>query len=224
MQMIRPSYRLVIFDFDGTLADSYPFFLRVFNQLADEYAFQRIDTATAPELRHCDVRQVMQKVAMAPHQLPLVAKRFIDLMQQAGTVPLFESVEETLLTLRRAGLTLTVVSSNSLANVVRTLGPENTQCMRHLECGVSVFGKAVRIRKILKRTGIDNRDAIYIGDQITDIEAARQEQIAFGAVSWGYASIESLRKQDPEEEFGHVRDLQRLARYVSGEGCQCQPV
>ena len=33
---------LVIFDFDGTLADSFPFFLRVFNQLADEHGFHAV--------------------------------------------------------------------------------------------------------------------------------------------------------------------------------------
>jgi len=42
-------YRLAIFDFDGTLADSFPFFIRVFNQLAEQHGrhlavrFHRVD-------------------------------------------------------------------------------------------------------------------------------------------------------------------------------------
>lgn len=35
-------YKLVIFDFDGTLADSFPFFLSTVNDLANEYNFKKI--------------------------------------------------------------------------------------------------------------------------------------------------------------------------------------
>ena len=42
------TYRLAIFDFDGTLADSFPFFLSVFNTIADRHGFRRIDIAAPP--------------------------------------------------------------------------------------------------------------------------------------------------------------------------------
>ena len=41
-------YRLAIFEFDGTLADSFPFFIRVFNQLAEQYGFEIATTAEHP--------------------------------------------------------------------------------------------------------------------------------------------------------------------------------
>lgn len=35
-------YKLVIFDFDGTLADSFPFFVSTINHLADMHSFKKI--------------------------------------------------------------------------------------------------------------------------------------------------------------------------------------
>jgi phosphoglycolate phosphatase-like HAD superfamily hydrolase len=38
-----PKYKLAIFDLDGTLSDSLPWFLRVVNSIADKHRFRRIE-------------------------------------------------------------------------------------------------------------------------------------------------------------------------------------
>jgi len=209
---MRMKYRLVIFDFDGTLADSFPFFIRVFNQLADQHGFKRIDPDLAPTYRSYDARQIMEQVGMPAWKLPLVAKSFISLMRQnAASISLFEHTDDMLLHLANKGVTLAIVSSNSYDNVSQILGPANTRLISQFECGVSIFGKSARIRKALKKTGVPCSEAIYIGDQVTDLEAARREKVAFGAVSWGYGTIESLREHFPEEEFDSVSAIRRIA-------------
>lgn len=205
-------YRLAIFDFDGTLADSFPFFLRVFNQLARQHGFKGIDPELAPTFRHYTPRQMMELVGMPAWKLPLVARSFISLMKQNATsISLFEQVDETLLQLVNHGMVLAIVSSNSYDNISQILGPANTKLIRHFECGMSIFGKPTRIQKVLKKTGIASHEVIYIGDQVTDLEAARKVSIAFGAVSWGYGTIESLREHSPEEEFESVSAITRIA-------------
>ena len=64
---------------------------------------------------------------------------------------------------------------------------------------------------MLDKTGVPPHRAIYIGDQVTDLEAARKEGVAFGAVAWGYGTIESLRRHAPEEEFDEVPAIKRIA-------------
>ena len=205
-------YRLAIFDFDGTLADSFPFFIRVFNQLAEQYGFNGIEPDLAPTYRSYDARQIMERVGMPAWKLPLVAKNFISLMRQnASSIPLFEHTDEMLLHLANNGVTLAIVSSNSYDNVSQILGPANKRLISQFECGMSIFGKSIRIRKVLKKTGVPSSEAIYIGDQVTDLEAARKENVAFGAVSWGYGTIESLREHFPEEEFDSVSAIKRIA-------------
>ena len=204
-------YRLAIFDFDGTLADSFPFFIRVFNQLVEQHSFKGIEPDVVPTLRHHNARQMMERVGLPAWKLPLVAKSFITLMRQhADCIRLFEQVEDTLLYLANQGVTLAIVTSNAYDNVSRILGPANTKLFRHFECGMSIFGKPPRIRKVLKKTGVSCHEAIYIGDQVSDLEAARKVNIAFGAVSWGYGTIESLREHSPEEEFESVLTIRRI--------------
>ena len=196
------TYRLAIFDFDGTLADSFPFFLSVFNQIADQHGFRRIDITQVERLRHYEPRDMMRHVGMPPWKLHLAAASFKNLMSEnAGQVRLFPQVDHALRELARGNLELTIVSSNSEYNVRQVLGPELASLISQYECGMSIFGKTSRIRKVVKRAMVEPAAALYIGDQATDAEAARKAGVDFAAVHWGYAPIEVLRKVAPEHEF-----------------------
>lgn len=207
------SYRLAIFDFDGTLADSFPFFISVFNQIADEHGFRRVGAAEAQDLRHHDTRAIMRHVGMPAWKLPLASRSFIGLMREnAARIPLFEGVREALHGLDREGVRLAIVSSNSEQNVRLVLGPHLSALFGHYECGMSVFGKAGRIRKVVKRAAVPAAHALYVGDQALDADAARRAGVAFGAVSWGYAPIEALRRVEPDREFGTPAELLHILR------------
>jgi phosphoglycolate phosphatase len=79
--------------------------------------------------------------------------------------------------------------------------------IHHYDCGASIFGKASKIKAVVRRSGTDPRNAIYIGDEVRDAEAARKAGIAFGAVSWGLHRVETLLAQDPQELFGTPSEL-----------------
>lgn len=204
-------YKLAIFDFDGTLADSFPFFTSVFNRLAQRHGFRSVAPEEVSQLRRLNARQIMTHLGMPAWKLPIVATNFISLMSDAASVPLFEGVSELLGHLADEEVVLAIVSSNSYENVERVLGPENMRRVSYFECGVSIFGKRSRIRKVLKNSGIRPGEAIYIGDQSTDLEAARAEKVAFGAVSWGYGDVEALRSLAPDELFTRADDIRSIA-------------
>ena len=209
---LRMRYQLALFDFDGTLADSFPFFLSVFNTIADRHGFKRIDTSRANELRHYGTRQMMDYVGMPAWKLPLASRTFMSLMKEsAHAIALFDGVGEVLRYLAERGVRLAVVSSNAEHNVRTVLGPELAELVCCFECGMSVFGKASRIRAVLRSQGIPASSAIYVGDQGTDAEAARKVSVDFGAVHWGYATIEALRAYGCADEFATPRDLRRIA-------------
>ena len=75
-------YRLAIFDFDGTLADSFPFFAQVFNQLAGQHGFKKVDLDLVPTYRQCNARQIMEQVGMPAWKLLFVVKSFASLMKK----------------------------------------------------------------------------------------------------------------------------------------------
>lgn len=201
-----------MFDFDGTLADTFPFFMSVFNQLAAEYDFRQFGEGDVEALRHKEAREIMKLAGLPLWKLPRVARSFMKMLHEnSANIPMFEGVPAMLRQLSDKGVAIAIVSSNSRENVNRILGPEVTRLIRYFECGMSMFGKHSRLRKVLSKTGIDSANAIYIGDQISDFLAARKESIAFGAVSWGYAAPEALRALNPEEEFTDVREIVRIA-------------
>lgn len=209
--MIQNNIRLAIFDFDGTLANSFPWFIQSYNQIADKHQLRKIAPEDMASFRGYTVREMMTYVGMPAWKMPFVAADFKALMQDnLKSVSLFDGVDTVLQTLSQQGMTLAVVSSNALENIHPVLGEDNVSRIDYFDCGVSVFGKATKIAKAARKLNIPTNATIYIGDQTTDIEAARKAGVAFGAVSWGYNTVESLRQHSPDMEFAHVTDILRI--------------
>jgi phosphoglycolate phosphatase len=124
-----------------------------------------------------------------------------------GKFLLFTGIDEVLRRLVDAGIQVTIVSSNSRENVERILGGENARLINHFNCGASIFGKASKLRQVLRQSGVKPQEAIYIGDEIRDGEAARKAGVAFGAVLWGQHSQAALATQNPSEIFSLCHEI-----------------
>ena len=205
-------YRLIIFDFDGTLADSRDWMRGVFNQVARRYRFRTISEAEMEMLRGHDNRAIMRYLGVPGWKLPFIANYMRGLVaEQADQIPLFPGVDETLRRLADGGLRLAIVSSNSEANVRRILGPANAARITHYACGASLFGKAAKFRQVVKRSGIPPSETLCIGDEARDIEAAASSRLASGAVTWGYATADLLKAQRPTLMFSALDEIAALA-------------
>jgi len=206
-------YRLVIFDFDGTLADSFPWFSRVVNDIADRYRFKRIEPHEVDALRTLDARALMRRLGVAAWKMPFIARHVRQRKsKELDQTHLFDGADRMLTRLSDAQIVLALVSSNSESNVRTILGPDIANRFRFYECGASLFGKAARFGRVLRRSGTPARDAICIGDEIRDLEAARRQSIAFGAVTWGYTAPDALIAHAPDVVFRSVGEIaDRLA-------------
>lgn len=204
-------YRLVIFDFDGTLADSFPFFVGSVNELATRHGFAPLPPEALESMRGKDARTILTSVGLPLWKVPELASDYVALMaQHLDQIPLFAGVVALLDRLADAGVALALVSSNADRNVRRVLGHACAKRFQIIECGVSLFGKRARLKKVLRAARIAAHDALYVGDEIRDAEAAQGAGIAFGAVTWGYATAASLRAQNPALWFtspGEIGDV-----------------
>ncbi len=201
-------YKLVIFDFDGTLANSLPWFMGVTNTFADKYRFKRIEEHEVDTLRGYSARQIVQHLGVPMWKVPVIARHMRRVSaEQIDQVSLFPGVDRMLQQLAEAGISLAIVTSNSYDNVRHVLGPNNAALIRYFEGGVSLFGKRARFRNVLKQSGVQPHEAMSIGDEIRDIEASHKEQIPFGAVSWGFTHVEALKALGPTAVFATVEDI-----------------
>jgi phosphoglycolate phosphatase len=200
--------KLIIFDFDGTLADTFPCFVRVFDEAAAKYRFKPIDRANAQGLRGLDARAIM-----ALHDIPLwktpAIGRFMRtrIGDEASSIRLFDGIDAVLHALQARGVVLTIVTSNSRSNVLRILGPDLLKLFSHVECGAGLFGKLPKVRRVLAATGIAPADTLLIGDEIRDARVSAEAGVDFGAVAWGFNHVDALVAQHPRHVFHQVGDL-----------------
>jgi phosphoglycolate phosphatase len=201
-------YRLAIFDFDGTLADSFPWFLEIVNDVADRFGFRRIEEHEVDTLRGYDVRGMIRHLRTPMWKLPLIARHMRARMAaDIHRITLFPGVDELLRALHGHGVTIAIVTSNSEANVRRVLGPRNAALVRHYGCGASLLGKRSKLRRVLRASGVPAEAAVKIGDEIRDLHAARAAGMSFYAVGWGYTHGHALAAHGPDAVFATMDEL-----------------
>lgn len=210
---VRPTrrrYDLAVFDFDGTLADTRDLFEEALCEAADLHGFARVDPADREYLRGRTALEIARHLRVPLWKFPRVSGFVRSKMaREIERVRMFEGIDEVLRALASSGVELALVSSNSEQNVLSVLG-RSVDLFRERACGVSLFGKAIRLRRLLRRCGLDASRAILVGDELRDAQAARSAGMAFGAVAWGFNRPDVLRAQRPEEWFEAVRDLHTL--------------
>jgi phosphoglycolate phosphatase len=206
-------YTLVIFDLDGTLADSASWFRTVINRVAREYGFRQIAEEEIELLRHAGAREILHRLEVPLWKLLAITRRMRALKrEQLDAISLFPGVPAMLHALRDSGLTLALVSSDNEDNARRQLG-ESAALFRHFACGASIFGKAAKFKAVMRRARFMATQTIAIGDEVRDVEAARAAGIACGAATWGYAATEALVAMKPEMIFETMNDI--VARLTS---------
>ena len=200
-------YALAIFDLDGTLADSFPWFLRTINDIADRFGFRRVADEDIEGLRHASTREILARLEVPLWKLPAIARHARRLKAEAASeISLFKGVEAMLRTLATSGVQLALVTSDSEANARAKLG-DAAALFAHFDCAASLFGKPAKFRRVIRRAGIEPDKVIAIGDEVRDVEAARAVGIACGAVCWGYAAPAALRALGPDHVFERMDEI-----------------
>jgi phosphoglycolate phosphatase len=201
------AYRLALFDFDGTLADSRDWFLGIFDQVADRFGYRRLAPADLDRLRRLDTRAILHDLQIPLWKLPLIERHMRGLVtRDIGQIRLFPGAVEMLASLRTGGIQVALVTSNTEPNVRRVLGPAADHITR-FACGASLLGKAAKIRAVLRATATERERAILVGDEARDIAAARAAGIASAAVAWGYAAPQFLRSLNPTLFFEQMDEV-----------------
>jgi len=208
---------MIIFDFDGTIADTIEEALGIINRLAPKYGFPEIDRQKAQELRGLRTREVLARVGIKARQVPkLAAELKLQLRARMERVKPIEGIPESLAALKDSGITLGILTSNSRDNVEAFLNNAGlSDCFDFLETGSPIFGKARLLRRILdKRFPVRSEEAnrtIYVGDETRDVAAARRVGIRAAAVCWGANSKAALEAMKPDFLLDRPSELSEIA-------------
>ena len=206
----------VIFDFDGTLADTIGVALDIYNNdLAPRFKTKQLDKNEIPSLRKLGYKKVMKlkgvSVFTLARMLPAMPKL---LKQRMGEVEPYDSVIESLLSLKSEGYGLGVLTSNDQNLVTAFLeshGFPEFDCIVHER---AIFGKDRALNKIVKRHHLDKAQTVYVGDEPRDIQAAHKAGLKSIGVSWGVGGRESLEPAAPTILIDDAKDLLPVVREI----------
>lgn len=198
----------VIFDFDGTIADSFDYVVdflaaRAGRQLTDQQRQElrgRSMVAIARQLGHPWWRLI-----------GLFLKGRRQMAGRINQVETFTGVREVIEKLHAEGHELFIVSSNSVANVHKFLHHYKLH-VYFLEVygGISIFGKAPALRRLLREQNIEKNDAVYIGDELRDVQAAQSIKLRVIGVTWGFARPSDLEALQPTAIARRPNDIIKI--------------
>jgi phosphoglycolate phosphatase len=203
--MARP---FAIFDFDGTVADSFAESLLSYNRLAPRLRLRPVRDEEIADLRRLSAGQLLQTLGIPMWKLPrlMLAVR-ADLHDHFHSVKPFPGIADALNELRRADCHLAIVTSNSEENVRNFLVRHGIDAFQTVVAGASIFGKGTRLKRLLRTARANTSAAVYVGDTVPDIRAAREVGAAAVAVTWGFSDKLPLAAEKPDVLADATGDL-----------------
>ena len=189
----------LIFDFDGTLADSLDLAIKLYNEIHHLYACPFFDSKNKETLRNLSIPELLKEYKISTAKaLFLVFKVKKRLKSRLGDLKFFSGIKDLLIDLESKNFSLYVLSSNSQSNLMTVLKREGVLSLfKAVYGGASVFSKDKKIKKLLKKEGLKIEESLYIGDELRDIKACQKISLPIISLSWGFNSREILEKSNP---------------------------
>ena len=199
--MTTNSIKTLIFDFDGTIADTIDVMLTIYNStLAPKFNCRPLDKEMKQQMRAMNPREMMHVFGASLVKLPfMVAKARSELAKRIDDIKPHTGICEALRQIKNKGVQCGLLTSNSRHNVLRFLKcHELTDIFDFICTGKHLFGKHTILRRVIRKEDLSPETSVYVGDEMRDIEAAHKAGIRVAAVTWGYNNKKALTKHNPE--------------------------
>lgn len=208
--------RQIVFDFDGTLADSEGACFELLNELAGKHGYRRIDREQWSELKLQPYAERLRRLGVPLLRVPLLAaearRQYRTCISSLRTFP---GIVDCLQHLKEAGCTLHVLSSNSAANIQQFLAVQQIDVFASVNSERNFFGKHTALRRLMERRGLSPSDMLYVADEVRDVEACRKAGVQIISAAWGFDPSERLREVNPGLTATTPADVVRLVRTLA---------
>ncbi|MES2475770.1 MAG: HAD-IA family hydrolase [Verrucomicrobiota bacterium] len=205
-------YKTLVFDFDGTIADTLGETRRIFNRIAPDYGIREVAEHELDHLRHLSLKELLEHLEIPKRRVPALISRGTGMMRGNITeLKLIDGMPEVLVELRKHVRSFGILTSNSTANVdlfLRTHGLRDE--FDFISSTSKLTGKSKHLKAIRKTFTMRPEELLYIGDELRDVKASQKAGIPIAAVTWGFNSHESLAAAKPDYLFDKPEDFLRL--------------
>lgn len=184
----------IIFDFDGTIADTYPLAKEIFKKIKNKYSDKEFDF---DDIKKYELSDLLKRYKMPIYKFLLLVYEMKKEMQKNEVNP-FLNIEKMIKEIKK-DCKIGIVSSNSKDNISKFL--EKNRLKDYFDfvyTDTSFFGKNISLERLCKKYNLEKDEVIYVGDETRDVKACKKAGIKIIATTWGFSSKKLLEKQNPD--------------------------
>jgi len=203
--------KLIAFDYDGVIADSFDHNLSIVNSILKKMGHHK--TSSADDIRNLRKMTFAQLgidlgVPEANAQ-KLELETASKLIETTDEVDLFPGIPELFRSLSQK-YTLAIISNTTSHAIIKLL--KQKKIIDHFAVvygGDHPGSKADKLIELANRYKIQAASLCMVGDAMSDIQAGKMAGAQTAAVTWGFQSEELLRKSNPDYTIHSVQELNK---------------
>lgn len=203
------TYKCVVFDFDGTLADTEEKAFNIYNELATKYKYSTVTMEELQHIKNLHIKEIKAIVDIPFYRFPRALRAGQKKMrEESNDIHAFSSdIHEFFTELRKETKHIGILTSNIKRTVAQFLETYDlSQEIEFIMCS-ALMSKAKKIRKVLRKYDIEPSEMLYIGDESRDIEACHLVGVDVIAVKWGYNTPLALERCNPTFMIENLWDV-----------------
>lgn len=189
--------KIIIFDFDGTIADSFPPMVKILKKQVKEMGYGDLTDKQIEVMRSMRPFDIIRHFRFPIWKIPKLIKTVREeLFNQIDKINLFPGISELIENLKTKKIKYGILTSNSKKTVEALLNKNNLNGFEFIESETNIFKKSSHLAFIIKKYSLNKKDVVYVGDEVRDIEACREVGIDIISVTWGYNNKAVLEKHN----------------------------
>ncbi|MEM6765965.1 MAG: HAD hydrolase-like protein [Bacteroidota bacterium] len=203
--------KLIILDFDGTIANTPLIAVKIVNELSEEFGYSKVSAEEFGILKEKKITEIRKLTGLSWWRIPTLVRRAREQFRfHIKDVPPVAEIPEAIDALHERGYQLGILTSNTKDAVTDFLSLHQIHHIEFIKTSKSLFGKGKLLKKIRKKSGLKKSELVMIGDEVRDIRAAHQANVDAIAVTWGFHSQEALEAVAPTHTVKTPKELLSL--------------